>query len=432
MLDANGAPSVRWRPTPIWSGCSPIKSIWVTSGCRGAVRSRVFGDENGKVACLYVPLRPAAPEKELVLPEGVELLRAEGADGRPLAVENGRIPVGGDGVVYLYFADLPERLLDRNTRAMPLYRAARDYRPAPRCRKPVVIQPDYDLGETFYSGTGIRFGADGTFRCRVRYNNLSGRPVTVEPGIELPRGIVAPDFPAAAFELGPNGSRMLEFTLRATDDLGVARHSLVRLGDRRGNTTPLAVALHRQPSPEHVREGRLSGLPEMENPASWRKNSAGELTIRRDETDRSIEFRTRFPVGVDRWSYPEFVLPPGVLKDAIAVGFEVKVTPGRSDPADGADGGLLRHEGARSLHQHRRSGADRGVGVPQRVPAVVSAPGVDPHVPARRQCVHAGGQREDPQRPDLSLALTPRNPGKISGKIVPAIDTGPFSWYGYL
>ena len=95
-----------------------------------------------------------------------------------------------------------------------------------------------------------------------------------------------------------NKKMLQEFTLRATDDLGVARHSLVRLGDRRGNTTPLAVALHRQPSPEHVREGRLSGLPEMENPASWRKNSAGELTIRRDETDRSIEFRTRFPVGV--------------------------------------------------------------------------------------------------------------------------------------
>lgn len=327
MLDANGAPM---RSMAAYTHLVRVLSHKEYLGdfrLPGAVRSRVFGDENGKVACLYVPLRPAAPEKELVLPEGAELLRAEGADGRPLAVENGRIPVGGDGVVYLYFADLPERLLDRNTRAMPLYRAARDYRPAPRCRKPVVIQPDYDLGETFYSGTGIRFGADGTFRCRVRYNNLSGRPVTVEPGIELPRGIVAPDFPAAAFELGPNGSRMLEFTLRATDDLGVARHSLVRLGDRRGNTTPLAVALHRQPSPEHVREGRLSGLPEMENPASWRKNSAGELTIRRDETDRSIEFRTRFPVGVDRWSYPEFVLPPGVLKDAIAVGFEVKVTP---------------------------------------------------------------------------------------------------------
>lgn len=116
MLDANGAPM---RSMAAYTHLVRVLSHKEYLGdfrLPGAVRSRVFGDENGKVACLYVPLRPAAPEKELVLPEGVELLRAEGADGRPLAVENGRIPVGGDGVVYLYFADLPERLLDRNTR----------------------------------------------------------------------------------------------------------------------------------------------------------------------------------------------------------------------------------------------------------------------------------------------------------------------------
>lgn len=327
MLDANGAPMRSMAAYTHLVRVLAHKEYLGDLRLPGAVRCRVFGDDRERVACLYTPLRPVAPPAELELPEGVELIRAEGADGRRLAVENKRIPTAVDGVVYLYLKTLPERLLDRNTRAMALCRLARDYRPSPRCRKPVVVQPEYDLTEYFYSGTGIRFNPEGKFRCRVRYNNLSGRPVTVEPALELPPGVVAADFSAAPFELGPEECRVQEFTLTATDGFGVSRYALAKVGDRNGNTTPLAIALHREPSPEYMKTGRLVELNRMEEPSAWRKNSAGKLTIRRDETERAIEFQTSFPVGVDRWSYPEFLIPAGFLNDAFAIGFEVKVTP---------------------------------------------------------------------------------------------------------
>ncbi len=286
----------------------------------GAVRSRVFGDGKETVACLFVPLRPAPAD--LTLPPGLEVLRAEGADGRNLNLANNRIPTGSDGVVYLY---LRNPALDRNTNAMRLYRMARDYKAPPRCRKPVVIQPDYDLSGNFYTGTGIRFNPAGDFRCRVLYDNLADQPVSVQPVLELPRGVVASDFPDAAFELAPRSGRALEFTLHATDDFSVSRYALVKLDDRNGNSSPMAVAMHREPDARFVREGRVIGWKAMEDPAKWRKNSAGELTIRRDGD--ALEFRTNFPVNADRWSYPEFLVPPGFLKDAFAIGFEVKITP---------------------------------------------------------------------------------------------------------
>jgi len=327
MLDANGAPM---RSMAAYAHLVRVLSHKEYLGdlrIPGAVRSRVFGDGKEQVACLYLPLHSNAARKAIELPEGLDALRAEGIDGRPLVIENGRIPLENDGIVYLYLSPGNDSLIDRNTRAMSLYRAARNYRPAPRRCDPVVIQPDYDLGSVFYSGTGIQFDADGKFHARVWFNNLSDQPIVVEPALELPEGITVQDFDPASFTLAPFSRRALEFTLQATDDFRICRHSLVELGDKRNHATPLAIALYRPPSPGDAEKEHAVPFREMEDPAAWRKNSAGELTIRRDETDRSVEFRTHFPTGVDRWTYPELLLPPGFLKDAIAIGFEVKVTP---------------------------------------------------------------------------------------------------------
>ena len=329
MMDANGAPM---RSMAAYTHLVRVLSHKEYLGdlkLPGAVRSRVFGGSGEIVACVYVPLRPSKAPAALTLPPGMEVRRIEGADGRSLSFADGRIPVGEDGLVYLYFGKLPERFLDRDTRAMKLYRLARDYRPSPRCDKPVVIQPDYGLVGVEYSENGIRLAPAQTFRCQVWFNNLSDRVRVVEPFLELPDGITADGFPSGAFELAPESRRELNFTLRCSGDSGMIRCLPVRIGDRRGGATPLVIALGQQLSPEHFKSGRVIDFRAMGNPSDWRKNASGEITIRRDEAENAIEFLTSFPPGVaDRWTYPEFLLPePGFLKNAFAVSFEVKVVP---------------------------------------------------------------------------------------------------------
>ncbi len=74
-------------------------------------------------------------------------------------------------------------------------------------------------------------------------------------------------------------------------------------------------------------QGRTVDMPQMVDPANWRKNAAGEMTITYDAADKAIAFRTLFKPEVDHWTYPEYVLqlPQESLKGALGIGFEVKV-----------------------------------------------------------------------------------------------------------
>lgn len=62
-----------------------------------------------------------------------------------------------------------------------------------------------------------------------------------------------------------------------------------------------------------------------EKPENWRKNSSGKMTISRDEAEQAIRFDVEFPPDVDRWVYPEFLIPGGGLPaDTIGISFEIK------------------------------------------------------------------------------------------------------------
>ena len=52
------------------------------------------------------------------------------------------------------------------------------------------------------------------------------------------------------------------------------------------------------------------------------------MEITADAEERAVCFSVRFPPGVDRWVYPEFVLhlPDESLKDVIGISFEVRVS----------------------------------------------------------------------------------------------------------
>ena len=66
----------------------------------------------------------------------------------------------------------------------------------------------------------------------------------------------------------------------------------------------------------------------MVDPANWRKNASGTMTITYDAAEKAISFQTKFPPNVDCWTYPEYVLqlPQESLKGALGIGFEVKVS----------------------------------------------------------------------------------------------------------
>lgn len=76
-------------------------------------------------------------------------------------------------------------------------------------------------------------------------------------------------------------------------------------------------------------QSRKEELPGMMDPVNWRHNSSGKMTISFDSAENALRFRTEFPEGVDRWTYPEYVLqlPQESLKEAIGISFEVKTLP---------------------------------------------------------------------------------------------------------
>lgn len=321
MMDADG--------TPMRSMAAYAHLVRVLSGknylgdvkMAGVSRSRVFGNAQEQVICLYAPLRPEPPSNVLVLPKGLEVLRAEGIDGRVLDISNG-ISIRKDGVVYLYVAHLPEHILDRNTRAMELYRLAHVYKPVRRSLKPIVIQPDYALTGTDYNESGIILRAGESFRCRVLFYNFSAASVSIEPFLTLPEGVIVDHFPGKPFELKPEEVHTIEFTLSVQGSSGLLRAPVV-IGERNNRATPLQLVLSQPPF-----QGAMLNFKLMGQATAWRKNSSGKMVIRRSEEENALEFCTVFPEKVDRWSYPEFVFPPEQnLKNAIALEFDVKISP---------------------------------------------------------------------------------------------------------
>lgn len=76
---------------------------------------------------------------------------------------------------------------------------------------------------------------------------------------------------------------------------------------------------------------QLAGLADTpllagaEKPENWRENSSGTMTIARDEAEQAIRFDVEFPPDIDRWVYPEFLIPGGHLPaDTLGISFEIK------------------------------------------------------------------------------------------------------------
>lgn len=64
------------------------------------------------------------------------------------------------------------------------------------------------------------------------------------------------------------------------------------------------------------------------DPARWKTNSSGTMSIRFDEPEQAVVFSVDFPPEVDRWIYPEFILQKNeTLNGAESISFDLKIMP---------------------------------------------------------------------------------------------------------
>ena len=192
----------------------------------------------------------------------------------------------------------------------------------PAIDKTIVFRTELSGDFTLFadkSGVDVK-KAPAKFKLQIW--NLSDRPktgrVAVSGGVVtgLAPGVSLPAFGKAELELGftPKFDKTFKGELRVTGVFGGRK------------ATPLAIPIRDLKA--MADSGRKVEMPQMVDPANWRKNTSGKMTIAYDAKENAISFRTRFAPHVDCWAYPEYVLqlPQESLKGALGIGFEAKVS----------------------------------------------------------------------------------------------------------
>ncbi len=145
---------------------------------------------------------------------------------------------------------------------MSVYRMAKEYRPKPRTAKPVVIQPDYELGGLTYDREGYLVTAGEQMELGVIFNNLSNQTVAVRPELSPAPGVETVRFNSGELTLEPGARKEFRFTVAFTQALSGEEYSTFLLADGNGNATPMAVAVKRSRKSEVT-------LPVTTAPGEW-------------------------------------------------------------------------------------------------------------------------------------------------------------------
>lgn len=281
----------------------------------GVTIMRVYSNGDAMTA---VPYTGSDEEMEVDF-SGFPLLSARSADGRALALQNGKVRIR-DGFAYLSLdrKKMPE-LLDTATPAALSCRMVREYRPTARKSSPVVYQFRYS-GETrknavFYLGLPKKIS--------FAVFNLSDEAREIKPRLTLPDGaklIAAPD----VTQIPARSAALLEW---AVDWTGMDRPlAEVTLTDPVNDSMPLPLKFL------EVKNARSERF-ETEKPERWLPNCSGKMTVSANPAENSIRFQATFDPAKAMdgyWIYPEYILrkPQESLKNAIAVSFELKANQG--------------------------------------------------------------------------------------------------------
>ena len=237
--------------------------------------------------------------------------------GTPFTAEASEIPASRypcylEGVDTLK-ADIP--FSPRKTALLPERKDGLD--------KTIVFRTELSPDFTLFVGKDCADVKRDSARLKLQVWNCSDREKTGVVSVSggktagVPAKIVLPPFEKREFELA--------FTPRLDEEFkGELRVNGV-FGGRAA--TPLVIPL--QSLDAMSAAGRKQEMPQMLDPANWRKNTSGTTKIDYDETGKSIVFTTHFSAAEkNRWTYPEYALqlPQESLRGALGVEFEVKVS----------------------------------------------------------------------------------------------------------
>lgn len=283
-----------------------------------AFRARVFENENDLVAVLYNGLQKFR-KQTVILPAGLKVRKANGIDGRPLNVENGSVS-NADGITYLYLDRAMKRnFVNPDTKAMALYRLAKNYKPKPRAAKPLVLQSVTDLSEHIVCNRGLYVPNADRLELKLRINNFGDETLKFIPELNLPEGGRVLECPAAAM-IPPRGWKELRFRL-ALNPHNRNGFQTLRILDGNGNATPAAFSLAPFRREKIELESMPSGtrspatLAELETLGGWIdfSGSANWTPWEGDKTVPDIEARFR------GFYTPEKLVLQVLVKDAAHV-----------------------------------------------------------------------------------------------------------------
>jgi hypothetical protein len=271
--------------------------------------ARVFAGDEGQpwVAVLYTGA--PAPDAAVRLP--LPALRAAGADGRALALTDGRVPLA-DGLAYVWLDPAAAAAhLRRDTPAARLL--ARGEQPWSRARlaAPLVLQLQAQHLPARASARRYLLSEEAAraLPIRARVHNLADRPATVSAEFTLPG---ATPLPAAPVLVPARGCAELAWTVDASAALDIAATRLAVVSARSAEgvqPTPLAIPLMMEgPLERHLaRHPHQRALPIAEL-ARWSANHAGHGSSRFALDGGTWRVENRFTGTANNWDYPKFTL----------------------------------------------------------------------------------------------------------------------------
>jgi len=287
----------------------------------GLKSARVFMNDGNAVAVLYTGKADAV---EIDLKE-IPFSGAESLDGQPLAPEKGKPLKIEGGMAYLSLERAEAaRLLDADTEAMELFRLAKSYKRVPRKTSPALFQFAHWNVE---SKSPFAYRIDSG-EIELNAINLSDDEIRIAPEFVLPEGakVLASPFSGKEIQLKPRSSTPLawkfDFAACENPEFDLA------LRDANGLAPDLVI-------PIISFEGAVAKRLDAENPARWRANSSGEMSLSYDEAEKALKVQTDFSKTTkDFWAYPELLLktPEESLGGALAVSFEIKAKQGNGSP----------------------------------------------------------------------------------------------------
>ena len=250
----------------------------------GGKLNRVFLNGNKAIIAVYTGDQRTA----IKLPDALKINAVKGIDGRELPLKSEYIE--RDGLLYLFAtkqAVLP--YLNTDTEAARLLALAESYRPVPRVAKPVVMQFDFDRSSTSWVLYGYLFNDPASASLPILFNNLSEKPLTIKPQLNLSEGVKVLTPLPAEITIPPRDR--IRHTLRLDLSGGYAKTEELDLEirDLTGCASPLLIgAKNWNLETVEATSGLSAARPEkfsvdapkwtaLETPTRWKKWEGGHL-----------------------------------------------------------------------------------------------------------------------------------------------------------